>query len=101
LTLALDGLAVSLESGQPHEVLAAEAPVAAAVHALMTSDLNELARRSDVRAAVMNVRLAMARCHTLGAAAAAVAATVVPSSYGATGRRRGPSPLPSTVIART
>ncbi|MEO8481932.1 MAG: hypothetical protein ABI634_06955 [Acidobacteriota bacterium] len=101
LTVALDGLAVSLESGQPDLVLVAEAPVSTAVHALTSSDLTELARRPDVRAAVMNVRLAMARCHTLGAAAAAVAAAVVPADYGATGRRRGLSPRPSTVIART
>ena len=61
LTAALDGLAVSLESGRPDSVLAAEAPVATAVHALTTGDLHELARMPDVRAAVMNVRLAMAR----------------------------------------
>lgn len=101
LTRALDGLAVSLESGRPEEVLAAEGPVAAAAHALGTSDLTELARRPDVRAAVRNVRLAMLRCHTLGASAAAVAAAIVPADYGATGRRRGRSLLPSTVLART
>ena len=101
LSLALGELAVSLETGQPDLVLAAEAPVAAAVHALTTSDLKELAGRPDLRAAVMNVRLAMARCQTLGGAAAAVAATIVPADYGASGRRRSRSPLPSTVLART
>jgi len=100
LSAALDGLAASLESGRPDLVLAAEAPVASAVDALNTSDLKELARRPDLRAAVMNVRLAMMRCQTLGSAAASVAAAVVPTDYGATGRRRRLS-SPSTVLART
>jgi hypothetical protein len=101
LTSALEGLAASLESGQPDLVLAAEAPVATAVQALTTTDLDMLARRPDLRAAVMNVRLAMVRCQTLGNAAAAVAGAVVPADYGASGRTRGRSPLPSTSLART
>lgn len=101
LTVALDELAVSLESGRPDAVLAAEAPVATAVHALTATDLNALARRPDLRAAVMNVRLAMARCHALGAAAAAVAGVFVPADYGASGRRRGHLPVPPTIVVRT
>jgi hypothetical protein len=101
LTVALDGLAASLETGQPDAVLAAEAPVASAVHALSTTDLHDLSRRPDLRAAVLNARLAMARCCMLGASAAAVTQAIVPADYGATGRRRQLSLPASTVTTRT
>jgi hypothetical protein len=101
LTVALDGLSLSLQSGQPDAVLAAEAPLAAAVSALIISDLAALAARPDARVAIMNVRLAMDRCRTLGAASAAVAAALAPTDYGARGRLLDASPLPPTVASRT
>jgi hypothetical protein len=100
LTAALEGLAASLESGRHEQVLAAEAPLATAVHALGTCDLAALARRPDLRTAARQVRLAMLRCQTLGASAAAVAAAFAPAGYGATGRRARLSTT-STVLART
>ena len=101
LTVALEGLCVSLESGQPDAVLAAEAPLAAAVSALTTSDLATLASRPDIRVAVMNVRLAMDRCRTLGAAAAAIGAVLTPTDYGATGRRLHAYRPPPSLASRT
>ena len=60
-------------------------------------------QRCGIAASLVHRRelTAVARCQTLGGAAAAVAATIVPADYGASGRRRGRSPLPSTVLART
>jgi hypothetical protein len=101
LTLALDELARSLESGRPDAVLAAEAPLAAAAGALSTADLDALAARPDVRAAVMNVRLAMQRCQTLGANAADIAAAIIPAGYGATGQRANAWSAPPTIVTRT
>jgi hypothetical protein len=101
LTLALDGLARSLESGRPDVVLAAEAPLAAAVGAFSVADLGALASRADVRAAVMNVRLAMQRCQTLGDNAADIAAAIIPAGYGATGQRANAWTMPPTIVTRT
>lgn len=101
LTLALDALARGLESGRPDAVLAAEAPLAAAVGALSTADLASLAARPDVRAAVMNVRLAVQRCQTLGDNAADIAAALIPAGYGATGQRANAWTAPPTIVTRT
>jgi hypothetical protein len=101
LTLALDGLARGLESGRPDAVLAAEAPLASAVGAFSRADLESLAARPDVRAAVMNVRLAMRRCQTLGANAADIATALIPADYGATGQRANAWTAPPTIVTRT
>lgn len=101
LLVALGGLARGLESGSPDAVLEAEAPLASAVSALTSADLDAVAARPDARAAIANVRLAMERCRTLGEAAADVSRVLAPSGYSAAGRRLDPSRRPPTVSTRT
>jgi hypothetical protein len=88
LTVALDALARVLERGEPDAVLAAEEPVADATAALSQADLEQLARRPDARMAILNVRLAMARCRALGASAREIATLTAPADYGPSGLRR-------------
>jgi hypothetical protein len=98
---ALDGLARVLETGSPEAVLAAEVPVAAATGALRAAGLARIAGRPDARAAIMNVRLAIARCEALGASAGAIAAVLAPSGYGPAGAHLPPAAMAPTVTTRT
>ena len=88
LTLALDGLCRSLETGRPDAVLAAEEPLADATAAFRAADLAQLARRPDIRMAMTQIRLAMDRCRTLGATAAGLAELLTPGGYGPRGEQR-------------
>lgn len=101
LTLALDGLASAMETGQPDAVLAAEAPLATAVSALRQADLRALAATPDARNTVLAVRLAVARCRTLGHASGMLAAVVGGQGYGPSGQRLQPKAPAATVISRT
>jgi hypothetical protein len=101
LTVALEGLASALESGDPDQVLAAEAPLGTAVSALRGVELGSLARRDDARAAILQARLALARCRTLGHAAGRLTAIVTANGYGPSGHHTS-QPVPaSTVTTRT
>jgi hypothetical protein len=97
LTVALDGLAAAMESGDPDAVLAAEAPVGTAVSALRLVPVAELARRSDVRSKVLDAKLALARCRTLGHAATRMTAIVTSTGYGPSGRHQS-QPVPPTTV---
>jgi hypothetical protein len=101
LTLALDGLARGLERGTPDAVLAAEEPLADATAALRAADLTQLARRPDIRFAMLQVRLAMSRCRTLGATAQDLAAVISPGDYGPSGLQRRPRAVARTMGTRT
>lgn len=101
LTAALEGLALGLEAGSAEAVLAAEGPLAAAASALAAADLDRLSRRPDLRVAVMNVRLALKRCQTLGASAASLASVYAPSAYGASGHQLSLASVRPTLNART
>jgi hypothetical protein len=101
LNAALNGLARALESGSAESVLSAEGPLAAALDALATGQLEEVSRRPDLRAAVMNVRLALERCQTLGESAASIAAALGQPGYDAHGLRRPDGRRASTIGTRT
>jgi hypothetical protein len=101
LNHALDVLARGLESGSEEAVLSAEGPLAAALGDLAGTDLDQIARRPDLRAAVMNVRLALERCRVLGESAASIAAAFAQPGYDAHGQHLTSVPRPSTVVTIT
>jgi hypothetical protein len=101
LTVALDGLAAAMESGDPTAVLGAEAPVATAVSALRLARLSDLSKDPTVRQAILEARLALARCRTLGHASARLTAIVTSGGYGPSGRHRTDLVPVPTVTART
>jgi hypothetical protein len=69
LQAALDTLASALESGQPDAVLAAELPLAAAAGAFSGLDKANLARNPQAPSALLDLRLAVARCRAMARAA--------------------------------
>jgi hypothetical protein len=100
---ALGGLEAAMTSGRADRVLAAEGPLATA-----TANLVSLASRPDgvdrheLRRIVLEARLAMARSHTLGTAAAALATAMFPQQgYGPRGLQPFRAWLPSTLATRT
>ncbi|MEZ5316944.1 MAG: hypothetical protein R2752_06035 [Vicinamibacterales bacterium] len=74
---ALDTLIRALESGRPQAVLDAEAPLAAAVGAL-GAGLPPPGRDAAGRRRLEAIRLQVARCRALGAAAADLSAAMFP-----------------------
>jgi hypothetical protein len=99
---ALDTLRRALETGRPDVVLAAEGPLSASVLHLSASERSVApADRGDVRQRLLETRLALTRCRTLGDASAELAAAAWPqAAYGPKGlpMTRAWSP---TVSART
>jgi hypothetical protein len=87
---ALTGLARALETGQPDLVLAAEQPLAEAAGALATADRPTLSDPVNLRARLLETRLALARCRTLGDASAGLIGAMYPDqiSYGPSGQRQ-------------
>src|SRR6185503_14184652 len=85
---ALDELAAALESGEPDAVLAAEAPLATAVGAFSTIDRQALANDPRIGSALLEMRLTIARCRSLGRSAADLGAAMLPqTAYGLPGSR--------------
>ncbi len=102
IRIALDGLASALASGRPDAVLAAEAPLAAAVSALRALDPRALATDPATPQALLDVRLSMARCRALGRSAADLSAVMFPqAAYGPAGTRPAMSIRTSTVTSLT
>lgn len=101
LTAALDGLATAMETGDPDAVLAAEAPVGTAVSALRGASLGALAERPNVRQAILDARLVLARCRSLGLASSRFTAIVTSDGYGPSGRHRAYPAHVATVHSRT
>jgi hypothetical protein len=96
---ALTGLARALESGQPDHVLAAEQPLAEAAGALATIDRAALKDPVHLRARLLETRLALQRCRSLGEASAELLERVHPtrSNYERDGQRRLPA-VPSRAV---
>jgi hypothetical protein len=96
---ALTGLAEALETGQPDRVLAAERPLADAAAALATVDRRAPADPSRLRARLLEARLALDRCRTLGQTSADLISAMWPAEtgYGASGQRQTRSTPPPTV----
>src|SRR5262245_1407531 len=102
LRTALNALADALAAGRPDDVLAAEAPLAEATADFMKTDFRQFAHDPIVRAALMDARLAMARCVALGRSAAELAAVVLPfSAYGRAGGRVATPSRPQSVASTT
>jgi len=87
---ALTGLAKALESGQPDDVLAAERPLADATGTLATIDHASLTDPVHLRARLLETRLALERCRSLGDSSAHMLEAVHPdrNSYERGGQRR-------------
>lgn len=101
LTLALEGLAAALESGNADAVLAAEAPLGTAVSALKLVPPAEVIGHADARTRILNTRLALARCRTLGHAASRLTAIVTSTGYGPSGRHQSQPPVATTMTTRS
>ncbi len=91
LRLALDSLAFALELGDAEAILEAESPLRSAINALRAADLNEIASQPDVRAAVLNVQLALSRCRALGGSMAVLSSVLSGPGYGPAGQRLRPT----------
>ena len=95
LQASLDQLGRSLRAVEPAAVVQAEEPLASAVSAmrrLRRSDV-ESATPSEVRAAIVRVRMALTRCEALGDTAQALGRTMTPdASYGPHGRQSAKPP---------
>src|SRR5262245_53097143 len=97
---ALETLASALGDWQPDDVLAAEAPLAAAVRTLTTSTASpgELA---ELRRELINLRVLVSRCGSLGESAAQVEAAMFSTGYGARGGRLRLARVQPTIASRT
>lgn len=102
LRSALNALADALAAGRPDDVLAAEAPLAVATADFAKTDFRQFVHDPIVRAALMDARLAMARCVALGRSAAELAAVLLPfSGYGPAGGRVTAAMRPASVVSTT
>lgn len=106
LTAALDNLARAMESGEPTAVLDAEAPLATAVSALRSVDLRTIRQHPNARAALLEVRLGVARCRTLGHASAQLLSVLtsgdpVAGGYGRSGRPLSAGRRPVAATSRS
>ena len=100
--IALDDLASALATGQPDAVLAAEAPLATAVSGLKSLDLAALATDPAAQKALLDVRLSLARCRSLGRASADLQRVMFPqAAYGPAGKRPAMPIRSSTVTSLT
>lgn len=97
--LALTGLAEALETGHPDRVLAAERPLADAAAALATVDRRAPADPARLRARLLEARLTLDRCRTLGQASADLISAMWPAEtgYGPSGQRQTRSGAAPTV----
>lgn len=91
---AVATLAVALTGGMPDEVLAAEAPLAAAVNRLEGRCLGPTspAEAEEIRRLVLDIRFTMTRCQALGTLSAELLRVFTPSGYGRTGGRARTAP---------
>jgi hypothetical protein len=98
----LKRLAEALESGQPDRVLAVEQPLAEAASAL--ADVGRVALGDEVRlrARLLETRLALDRCRSLGDASADLIGAMWPSetSYSRKGARSAPATGRPSVTTR-
>jgi len=102
LNAALERLASALESGKPDAVLDAEAPLATAIGLLSNLDRISLARDPRTPAALLDLRLSVARCRAMGRAAADLSGVLLgQTSYGPAGARPALPGRASTVASRT
>ena len=100
---SLDALAGSLESGGADGVLATEAPLATAVHALVMADRQTMTpeERRHLAESVRGVRQSMARCARLGNASGDLIHAVFPRAvYGPEGQRPAESALGPSLVSR-
>jgi hypothetical protein len=102
VTHALAGLAAALTTGQPDQVLAAERPLFEAVSGFAALGRAPGPLPVDLRARLLEARLAIARCRALGDASADLIATIFPSltSYGPSGAAETRATTSSTVATR-
>ena len=92
LTASLDALSAALASGQPDAVLSAEAPLVAALAAVVSAaSTASVGARAQVRVPVREARIALLRCRELGRSAEQLARVLMPEpSYGRTTRGAAP-----------
>ncbi len=100
---ALEGLAAALESGDPDAVLAAEVPLATAVSGLSALPATiETTPSPELALALLNTRLAVTRCLTLGRSSADLLAVVASApGYGPAGRSGRRAQRTSTLESRS
>ena len=90
LNAALDGLSLALQSGDPDAVLAAELPLAAAVHALAQLDRSSIVPSPALAVTLLETRRAVERCVRLGQTSADLLSILTNQvTYGPEGRRSG------------
>jgi hypothetical protein len=99
---ALTLLAEALESGRADRVLGAEPPVAAAAAALADAQRDSLVDDVRLRARLLETRLALERCRSLGETSRDLLTVMLPSqqAYGRAGRRATPAAPFSSVSAK-
>jgi len=101
LNAALDLLSAALESGDAGEVLAAEQPLASAVHALTAVDRSLVTPSPALGRLLLETRLAVERCRSLGESSSDLLSIVTrQATYGPRGRRVPARPA-ATVEALT
>jgi len=96
---ALTGLAKALETGDADTVLAAEQPLVEAATALTGIDRAVLTDAVHLRARLLETRLALERCRTLGDASADMLDALYPNSgYERSGGRRRLRPIGARTV---
>jgi hypothetical protein len=90
LHTALTGLAKALESGHPDTVLEAERPLAEATVAIAAIDHSSLTGAVQLRARLLETRLALDRCRALGDSSAHMLEAIHPdrAAYERGGQKR-------------
>ena len=94
---ALHGLAAALESGDPEAVLDAEVPLATAAAALSRLTPVSIPHTPAIARTLLNTRLAVDRCLTLGQASADLLA-IVASGPGYDVAGRHPRPVRTSTL---
>ena len=100
LRTALSRLADALESWQSDRVLASETNIASAAHALSTCTVDTLVDLEALRRELIELRMLVGRCQSLGAVASQLETAMFPAGYGATGARLRTA-SPPTIASRT
>jgi hypothetical protein len=96
LNTSLDNLARALQSGEPDQVLAAEMPIAEAVHRLAARPPRGDADGAALRASLIAIRVSLGQCQSLGWCIVDLTNTLYQGEYGSKGRLGRPSaPAPS------
>jgi len=100
LRAALSRPADALETWQSDNVLSAETHVASAARALSTCAVDTLVDLETLRRELIELRMLLGRCESLGSVATQIETAMFPAGYGANGARLPTRSVP-TIASRT